>query len=293
MENWKCVLKLDKARKIIEGSTGALAAAVKQGADMRISTTFNYSEHMSEPDSSEGLVRELMKFPVSYWLDGDHSAGIQTTRYPADCSFGFLDLPSLSFFLNNDNGQNGIARIYLDGKPRERSTPKSEETLYKIFDSSDSGTIYPSENFSYEFDHYCWWVNDSWQQVLFHDSDGKVIQGSLEALQDAQRNGRRLKVGVRNLCADLAQPDDTPLNHEVFVELHSIYSHEDSGFLGGESDPIIRVAPSVPLKYKSHCWNYGWILPRTDGIVHHLITDPAEKKFIRKEGRYAIKWFVQ
>ena len=115
----------------------------------------------------------------------------------------------------------------------------------------------------------------------------------MKNLQNVLRSGRRLKVGVQNLCADLVSKDEPFISHEVFIELHSVYNHQDSGFLGGESQPIVRVGPGVPLKYKSGNWNYGWILPRTDGMVHQLIVEPLTYEFIHKDGRFPIRWFAR
>lgn len=294
VDNWHCVLKLNEQREVVGGSVKAFADAVKRGADIRSYTTFDYTEHMSAPESREGLVQELMSFATVYWLDGGHVAGIQTTRYPADCALGFGDVPSLSFFLNNENGKNGIARPFLDGRlgqPKPSGDP--QEGKYKVIDSWDQTSPCPCENFTYDFGEYGWWVNDTWEEVLSHDADGTVIQGSLDKLQQAFRSGRSLKVGVKDLCAELATEGTSPIPHEVFVELHSIYNHHDSGFLGGESQPLVRVGPAVPLKYRTGNWNYGWILPRTDGLVSQLVIDPYKHEFKRTQGRFAIRWFVK
>ncbi len=290
---WSCVLKLDESRKIVDGSVEALASAVRRGADLRSYTTFNYAEHMGVPDSTEGLVEEMMSYTTVYCLNGSHVAGIQTTRYPADSAMGFLRVPSLSFFLNNENGMNGIARPFLDGQPRPAKPTEDYSGKYRVIDQWDNDSACPSENFTYDFGQYGWWVNDSWEEVLAHESDGSVTQGSLAELSDAFRRGKRLKVGIRNLCANLALEADHSTEHEVFVELHSIYHHRDSGFLGGESQPLVRVAPCVPLQYKSGNWNYGWILPRTDGMVHQVIIHPCTHQFSYSQDRYAVRWFVQ
>lgn len=293
MVGWVRLLELNEQRDVVAGSIEELAAAVKRGADLKSYTTFDYREHMDEPGSQEGLVQEMMSFSVTYWLEGGHMAGIQTTRYPANAALGFGDMPSLSFFLNNENGQNGIARLFLDGRKGFAKPPGYYSKKYKVYDEWDSETSCPSENFTYQFNEYGWWVSDSWEEILAHDAYGSVIQGSLKNLQNALRSGRRLKVGVQNLCADLVSKDEPFISHEVFIELHSVYNHHDSGFMGGESYPIVRVGPGVPLKYRSRNWNYGWILPRTDGIVHHLIINPSTCEFIRKDGRFGIRWFVQ
>lgn len=288
-----CVLKLNEKREIVGGSVEQLSAAVRRGADVQCYTTFDYAEHMGVPQSHEGLVHEMMSFSTVYWLEGGHIAGIQTTRYPANSSLGFLDLPSLSFFLNNENGQHGVARLFLDGRRGAPRQARSDSEKYKVLDAWDDVTPCPSENFTYDFGEYAWWADDCWQELLSHDATGLVIHGSLQDLRDAFHSGARLKVAVRDLCAGLAAAEEVPISHEVFVELHSLYNHHDSGFLGGESQPLVRVSPGVPLKYRSGNWNCGWILPRTDGMVYQVVLDPYTRKFAYAEGRFSIRWFAR
>lgn len=294
MPNWTCALALDNARCVTSGSRQALAAAVRRGADVRCYTTFDYGEHMNVPDSKVGLVQEMMNFPLTYWLEGEHTAAIQTTRYPANCSLGFGERPSLSFFLYNENGQFGIARPYLDGGCGDpRMGVAAADGRYRVLEAADDRSPCPCENATYEFGMYRWWVRDDWEEVLSHDAAGRVAGGSLAGLRQAFRAGRSLKVGVGGLCADLSPAHVAQCAHEVFTELGPIYNHEDQGFLGGESFPLVRVAPAVPLVYRSGNWNYGWILPRTDGIVHQLVIEPPTHRFIRTEGRHAIRWFAR
>ena len=291
--SWRQVLSLNEKREITQGSISDLADATKRGAEIKSYTTFDYVEHMAAPETKEGLVQEMMSFAVAYWLQGGHVAVIQTTRYPANASLGFGDLPSLSFFLNNDSGHNSIARPFLDGRIGQPRNVADQAGKYRTIDAFDFETPAPCENFTYDFGEYRWWVDESWREILSTDKDGNPLSGSLSALQDEFRAGRSIKVGIKNLCSDLAINDKPSIEHEVFIELHSVYNHHDSGFLGGESQPIVRVAPHIPLRYEHGNWNFGWVLPRTDGIVHQLVIDPQTRSFAKKEGRFAVRWFVQ
>ena len=293
MKNWTCLLRENERHEIVAGSRQALAEAIARGADLKGYTTFDYGEHMSVPESTEGLVQELMCFSTVYLLAERQVAGVQSTRYPANSSLEFGEAPSLSFFVNNVNGQNGIARLFLDGRIGRAKPAPDLVKKYHVIDAWDAESPCPSENFTYDFGEYAWWVNDSWREVLAHDEHGAVVGGSLLELREAFRSGASIKVGVKNLCAALAAPGAAPVEHEVFVELHSIYNHEPSGFLGGESQPLVRIAPACQLQYTSGNWNGGWILPRTDGIVHHLILNPYTHEFSRTQGRFAIRWFVR
>ncbi len=289
---WRCALRPNERRAVTAGERADLAAAIGRGADLRSYATFDYGEHMSAPGSDVGLVQEMMNFGVIYRLAGDHVAGIQTTRYPADCSLGFGDFPSLSFFLVNDTGQAGVARPFLAPRRTDGALPGAPPPKYRALDQWDTDTDAPSENYTYDFGEYAFWVNERWEQVLAHDADGRPTFGSLAALQDAFRAGCALKVGIADLCADLTPEGELPITHEVFVEMGPIYNHEDQGFLGGESQPLVRVGPAAPLAYRERNWNFGWVLPRTDGVVHELIINPWTRAFTRTRRRAAIRWFV-
>ncbi len=293
MKNWTCLLRENEQHLIVSGQLQELAAAVARGADLKGYTTFDYGEHMSVPESTEGLVQELMCFSTVYLLEDRQVAGIQTTRYPANSSLGFGDTASLSFFINNVNGPNGIARLFLDGSVGRAKAAPDLVKKYQVLDAWDVVSPCPSENFTYAFGEYAWWVSDTWRELLAHDAHGDVVRGSLLELREAFRAGASIKVGVKNLGVTLAAPGEALVAHEVFVELHSIYNHEQSGFLGGESQPLVRVAPAIPLHYQSGNWNYGWILPRTDGIVHQLIFNPYTHEFRQTQERFAIRWFVR
>ncbi len=293
MKEWVRKLEMNESREVTNGSFEVLAASVSHGADVRCYTTFDYSEHMGSPDSNVGLVEEMMNFGVMYLLQGNRIAGIETTRYPADCSLGFQPQPSLSFFLYNDNGQFGIARPYLDGRRSKAELAEQPVPKYSSLGTFDDGTSCPSENATYEFGEYKWWAKDDWQEVLSVDPKGSVLNGSLEELWKAFRSGKEIKVGVKQLCDFLVPQGEQTIEHEVFVCLGPIYAHRDQGFLGGESQPLVRVSPNIPLEYRSGNWNYGWILPRTDGVVHQLVIDPYTNKFSRIESRCSTRWFIR
>jgi len=297
MKDWTRVLRQNEQRKVVEGSAAQLAAAVGRGADLRGYTTFDYQEHMCKPPD-DGLVQEMMSFATVYLLDQAHVAGIQTVRYPANASLDFGEPPSLSFFLYNVvGGEQGVARFYLDGRVGPEQSSDVSTDRYHVKDTWDEGTSCPSSNFTYDFGEYGWWVNASWQEILAHDENGVARRGSLERLQESFRAGADLKVGVTGLCDYLAPAPPSAgadaVAHEIFVTLHSVYNHEDAGFLGGESMPMVRVAPTMPMRYQTDRWDYGWILPRTDGIVHKLIMNPYTREVRQEAGRFAVRWFVR
>src|SRR5262245_53899203 len=184
-------LTLNSDRTVRSGSFAALAAAIGRAADLRIATEFRHNEHIDTASDDPELVREVAEFRVTYLLDNRWAAGIMTLRQPVSLPDGFGPRPSMSFFLYNQDGQQAIARPYLDGTPatgrpgRSPLDDHSDMPRYHQQDSWDAGTNAPSSNFVYDFDIYQFWVYDGWREMLAHAVDGAVIAGSVEALAEA------------------------------------------------------------------------------------------------------------
>jgi len=47
------------------------------------------------------------------------------------------------------------------------------------------------------------------------------------------------------------------------------------------------------MQYKSKEWDFGWLMPRTDGYVARWLCDPYTLQFRKTDGQYAIRWFVR
>ncbi|MBL9215698.1 MAG: hypothetical protein JNG83_09505 [Opitutaceae bacterium] len=294
---WKRVLTLDRQRRVVAGSPRALADAVRRGADLRIGTEFRHNEHIDPSSDNPELVREVSDFRVTYLLEDRWVAGIMNLRHPIALPDGFGERPSLSLFLYNQDGSQAIARPFLDGRPaRGRLGPSPladhrDMPKYRQEDAWDGGTNAPSSNFVYEFDNYVFWVRDDWQEVLAHDEFGTVRAGSVDRLAREFTRGREVKVGIAGLCADMAV-EPTPA-HEVFVQCGSGYYYTRQRRFMAAAQPVVRVRPAVPLRYRSNGWDYGWLMPRTDGHVARWLVDPYTLKYDRAKGRHALRWFVR
>jgi hypothetical protein len=300
MSGWTCVLELGSDRSITAGSETALCEAVRRGADLRIYTEFRHDEHIDVTSDNPELIREVADFRVTYLLDDRWTAGIINLRQPIGLPDGFGPRPSMSFFLYNQNGEQAIARPYLDSRPVTGTpgpSPLNDEFIampkYHQLDNWDAGTNAPSGNFSYDFDVYRFWVHDEWEERLAHAADGTVVSGSLEALVEAFSHGCELKVGIRGLCADLTGESDSAVAHEVFVHVGSCYYYTQRGLFIAASHPVVRVRPAIPMRYASQNWDFGWLMPRTDGFVAYLLCDPYTLKFRRAKGQHAMRWFVR
>lgn len=298
MTAWRCALELDSQRNVISGSTSDLGDAIGRGADLRIYTEFLHNEHIDVHSSSDERIREVAEFGVTYRIDDDWTAGIMSLRQPIELPDGFGLRPSMSFFLYNQDGTQAIARPYLDGGHAELSLgqsparPPEKMPKYRAFDNWDEGTNAPAHNFVYDFDLYRFCVNDSWREVLRHSATGEVLSGSLSELVAAFSSGCSIKMGIDNLCADLALQSQVSATHEVFVQGGSAYFYTEQKLFIIGSHPVVRVSPRVPLRYASRNWDFGWLMIRSDGHVVYRRCDPYSLRFSDHVSRNAVRWFV-
>jgi hypothetical protein len=290
----KEVLTLDAERRVLAGNPGALVAAIRRGADLRVGTGFHHNEHIDSTSANPELINETVLFDVTYLVDERWAAGVITQRQPVAGPGSFGPRPSMSFFLYNQDGQQAIARLRLDGGPtREPSDDNTHLPKYHLHSEQDADTNAPSTNFIYDFDVYRFLVRDDWQEVLAHDANGAVCSGSLAALTEAVHSGCDVKVAVRGLCCDLAPVPAQALEHEVFIQTHSCYHYAETGLFLAATRPAVRVGPAMPMLYRSQGWDVGWFLPHTDGLVVGMLLDPYSLKFRRTAGHYALRWLVR
>lgn len=301
MAGWTCELELASDRSVRAGSQDALAATIRRGADLRIYTEFLFEEHIApggdgHPDHA-GLVREVIDFRETILVGDSRVAGVTTLRQPLEPPFGFNGRqPKMSYFMYQSDGRQACANLLLDDAPStlspgiraEAPTPSqmpkmSPEVLY------DQGTTGPSRNFVYDMEVYRYFVRDEWEELLAADADGRVVRGSLDAIERAQIAGRELKVGIRDLCADLG---DGP-GHEVFSSLGSGFFHTGMRLYDALTHPLVRVAPADPLEYRSSGWDVAWVHVRTDGEAVVRVLDPYTRRFSDRPARFALRWFAR
>jgi hypothetical protein len=282
---WTPALELSADRAVTAGSPELLAAAVRRGADLRVYTEFRHGEHIDPGSADRQLVREVSDFPVTYLVDDRWTAGVMTLRQPVSLSHEGFGRPSMSFFLYNQDGSQGIARPFLDGGGPEPRPDHSAMPKYAEGERWDDDTTAPSSAFVYRFERYRFLVRDRWRQLLHTDGDGAVVSGSLGALTAATDTGATLKVGVRGLI------DDHP-EHELFVECGPLYHYTETPLLVAETRPLVRVRSSAPLAYRSGGWDFGWLIVRSDGRCHYLRYDPYTLAPEQQERRLAVRWFA-
>ena len=299
MGAWKSVLELNSLRERTSGSEKTLCEAIGRGADLRIYTEFLHNEHIDPSSGNNDKITEVSEFRETCLIEKNWAAGFMTLRQPVSLPGSFGPRPSMSFFLYNQDGRQAIARPFLDGLSAEGrhgpSPPEAHKEMPKYHESSswDKDTNAPSSNFIYDFGEYRFFVNDKWEEVYSHDENGQPVQGSLENLIEAFRDGCEIKTGITGLFKDMSADDEDSPDHEVFIQTGWGYYYNRGMLFIAETHPLVKVKPAVPLAYESEAWNFGWIVLRTDGACVERICNPYTLQFRDTNRRYGIRWFVQ
>jgi len=298
MPDWSCALELDSQRQQVAGDAVTLAQSIRAGADLRVGTAFRHNQHIDTTSSCNELIREVMDFRVTYLVDDHWVAGIENLRMPISLPDGFGPRPSMSFFLYNQDGHQAIARPHLDGAPDQGELgpsaidPHADMPKYHELANNDPTSNAPSSNFIYNFEYFRFFTHNVWQEVFAHDAQGRVESGSLDALTTAFAEGCEVKVAIKNLCSDLAAPDQTELDHEVFIHLGAGYYYTERKQFMASANPVVRTSATIPLGYHSQTWDFGWLMPRTDGHLARWLCNPYTLKFEKSATKKPMRWFV-
>ncbi|HEX6868930.1 MAG TPA: hypothetical protein VF119_09000, partial [Candidatus Limnocylindrales bacterium] len=253
---WTLALELAPDRSVRTGSKAELAAAIGRGADLRVYTEFLFEEHIvpggNGDPSQDGLIREVIDFRETILVGDGHVGAITTQRQPLEPPFGFNGTqPRMSFFMYTSDGDQALAGLVfggVEGAPapggRMVEAPPADMPKMGPQEFFDLGTSGPSRNFVYDMETYRYFVRDDWEEIFAHDADGRVTAGSFDALEAAQVAGREIKVGIRELAADLSTGAATgPAVHTVFTPIGSGFLHTGPRLYAALTHPLVRVAP--------------------------------------------------
>jgi hypothetical protein len=301
---WRTVLELAPDRSVRTGSKDELADAIRRGADLRIYTEFLYEEHIRPGGGDptlDGLIREVIDFRETLLVDDRQVAGVTTLRQPLEPPHGFNGRePKMSFFLYTMDGDQALANLDLGdmaetARPGERVVIPTPDDMPKMGAQEffDPGTTGPSRNFVYDMEAFRFIVRDEWTEILAHDADGGVTGGSFAALEAAQVAGREIKVGIRDLGADLASAEVASWPHETFTLVGSGFVHVRAGLYVALTHPLVRLAPGVPVRYRSGNWDVAWVFLRTDGQAQVRRIEPYTRRWEDRPARFACRWFAR
>jgi hypothetical protein len=298
---WTLALELASDRSVVAGKPDDLVGALEHGADLRVYTEFRFEEHIAPggdgDPTHDGLIREVIDFRETIVVDRMLAAGVTTLRQPLEPPFGFNGRePKMSYFLYQADGRQACANLLLDaapssGRPGTSETVPTPPEMPKMSPEVryDLGTTGPSRNFIYDMETYRYFVRDDWEELYAADAEGHPTQGSIDAIEEAQVAGREIKVGIRDLCADLG----TGPGHEVFSLLGSGFFHTRMRLYDALTHPLVRVAPAVPLAYRPYGWDVAWVHVRSDGEAVLRVLDPYTRQFTDRTARFAMRWFAR
>ncbi len=262
--------------KPIAGSVADVAAAVRRGADLRRFSTYNLK--------GTGMVEETMTLQTTWVFDEGHVGGLQTLRHPVNAGLGISMLPSMSLWIFGVEAPQRSTFVPLNGKPVANATGKWVRVDNEPF-GRETDEFVPRR--------YLWWARSDWKLIYAHDKNGYSSQGSWEDIRKAVKEGRILKVGIKNLWSYLTPAGDETLEHEVFIECTTDFSHLDESFVGALTQPTFLLQPSVPLKFTGENFALGWLVVRSDGKVQRVTLNPTNMQWERTWDRYAVRWFAR
>jgi len=302
--SWTKSLELAPDRLVTAGSKAAFAAAIGRGADLRIYTEFLYEEHIlpgggGDP-ALDGPIREVIDFRETVLVDERYVAAVTTLRQPLEPPHGFNGRdPKMSFFLYTMDGEQALANLVLgedpDGvAPGDRTVVPAPTDMPKMGDQEffDIGTAGPSRNFVYDREVYRFFVRDDWQEILAHDAEGTVMAGSFAALEAAQLAGREIKVGIRDLAADLGPPGIS-IGTQTFTLVGSGFVHVRAGLYVTLTHPLVRAAAAIPITVRVGQLGRGLGLPADRRGAQVRRIDPYTRRWEDRPARFACRWFAR
>jgi len=156
---WELALEQGSDLGVVQGSAGAVAEAVRRGADLRL---------FMEARGYD----ETLYFQQTYAGEDEAFAGLMSHHHSYAHRGDLAEQPYFSFFRYDTGGAFSQIKWMLDGS---------------IFD----------EKQTFAYGVYRWYVCDRWRVVYEHDEQGQPVAGDLEELHECIRAGRSMKVGVR------------------------------------------------------------------------------------------------
>jgi len=78
----------------------------------------------------------------------------------------------------------------------------------------------------------------------------------------------------------------------VFVHVGAGYYYTEQKQLMASANPVVRTRPTIPLGYRTSCWDFGWLMPRSDGHLARWLCNPYTLQFKKSTTNHSMRWFV-
>ena len=248
----KWVLALEQTRdlEVTRGTLAAIASAVRNGCDLRLFLIAHDYE-------------ETLYFQQTYSGEGPAFAGLMTHHHSYMHRGSLADQPYMCFFKYDVSGAFSLVKWMLD-----------------------NATIDDSQ--AYPYGVYRWYVCDRWRVVYEHDADGNRVAGDLEELKECIREGRSVKVGVRQLFG-VQDDDQSGPAHTSFLNL--MQPLIKNGHVGANCDFVLSGAPQWPFAWKDGL-EVGMVWPSSSGELICHLARPGHLPFRRSTVRRGMEWLV-
>ncbi len=248
--DWRLALEQTTDLRITHGSVADVAAAVRRGADLRLYMITDTYE-------------ETLYFQQTYSGHADAFAGLMSHHHSYTHRGAILQQPYFSFFKYDASGAFSQVKWMLDNTVLD----ESQAYPYKI---------------------YRWFACERWRAVYEHDASGNRIAGDLAELKELVRQGRTIKVGIRQLFG-LTNDDLSGPPHWSFVS--SMQPAIQGGHVLSNCDFVV-IGPSR--------WPFAWkdglalamMQPSTSGEIVCYWVEPGKLPFRRIVPRRSMQWLV-
>ncbi|MEO1993842.1 MAG: hypothetical protein ABGZ17_01035 [Planctomycetaceae bacterium] len=248
--NWNQTLEQNAGLEVTSGSLAATAAAVRNAADLRLYLVAQNYE-------------ETLCFQQTYVGQHDTFAGLMSHHHSYAHRGELADQPYFSFFKYDAIDRFSQVKWMLDNAVFHEPQP-------------------------YDYGVYRWYVCDRWRLVYEHDADGKAMRGDLDELKCCIRDGRSIKVGIKQLFG-VQNDDSSGPEHISFLSI--MQPLIQAGHAGANCDFALSCIPQWPFAFCDGLW-IGMLWPSSSGeLICHLV-EPGQLPFRRSRVRRGMQWYV-
>ena len=248
--DWRLALEQSTDLTVVNGSRADVAAAVRRGADLRLYMTTERYE-------------ETVYFQQTYSGDGTRFSGLMSHHHSYKHRGSIAEQPYISLFRYDDSGTYAHYKWMLDNT---------------VIDEAQT----------YPYGTYRWYICDRWRPVYEHDPDGNRVSGDLDELKVHVREGRTIRLGVRQLFG-LANDRTEGPDHRCFMTpMQPLIA---GGHVHANCDLVVVGAPHWPIVW-SEGVSIGMMQPSTSGDVLCFVAEVGKLPFVRMHRRRAIQWLV-
>jgi len=204
-----------------------------------------------------------MYFQQTYSGEKDAFAGLMSHHHSYTHRGSIVEQPYISLFKYDASGTFSHIKWMLNNQ---------------VFDESQT----------YPYGIYRWFISDRWRLAYEHDAQGRRIAGDLEELKDHVRQGRSLRVGIRQLFG-LAKDEMRGPKHISF--LTTMQPLVQNGHVLSNCDFVLIGSARWPFTWQDGL-HLAMMQPSTSGEIVCFAVEPGKLPFRRMTPRRAMQWLV-